>query len=492
MNIPEIDSDPLSSRRWTYRREKKSLVRIGIASGFSASFLLSLLLTYRPGPANEPISLLVPGLLLFILAMLTYFLAGSRRILLTSIVSYGHMLFVAVPAILVSLGRFELAPRLRISMMLVLLSAIMVVQVALFLVARTDIGYPGTKPKVNGSYQLIALVCAMISLCSSLLLGKTSLSSQIETLSLIAIILSSLVTFTRKSMGEAAPHATALMLITVQYAAFQFTGFGRLVLASYLLSIVVVMSWVTYTYWPKLAIIIVTAPALVVLSINRMAFIERTQGRKIGANEGIGSVFGPFQSGALIVQAAWDGRISPTHGESWLVSLLFWVPRSLWSQKPEGFGRAIVPITQPEQVSTTIFSDAAPYLAEFVWDFGLVGLWLGLVVVALVTVIDRIILTRVIDGDWTFREGGSVARFVMFAAISSMVLNYVWGGSFPFFSRTMTVAAGLFGIYWLVMNATRVSHTRARHRMISLGLDPGTRGTSSSDKHGSPVSVEAG
>lgn len=452
---------PTQSRPTAIHKRSDAAERFLIADVFMLLYLLALALAYSSDTISSQSALFWPGIVLGVLSLVTFFSAGSSHILMASVISYGHLLFVASAAVLIGIGQIELRSDLRPSVALALLSVFFFVQLLIFVVSRSVARIPSNLVAVSGNYQKVAVSLFATAFLMNTVWRGALLDTLLGPLTLVGIVMSSLVVATRPTTRDAIPHAIVLTILVLLYIFLQFEGFGRLILASYLFSIAVVVSWVRRSYLPKIATIVATVPGLVILIRDRVAYLESAQGRRITSDESASSVFGPFQSGAFILQASIDRVIKPTGGESLFTSLIFWVPRSLWPDKPVGFGRAIVSLTHPELLVSVVFSDAAPYLSEFVWDFGVGGLVLGLVVVFIISRIDRYVERVVLAADWSKSTRGTVLRFVCTASLVSMGLSYVWGGAFTFITRIATGIVILIMLFWLFGRITRRRSGRA-------------------------------
>ncbi len=433
------------------QRHRAALSRYLIADLFALAYCLVLGLTFENGPAAENLgSILGLGIVLGGLCLLTFFSAGSRRILFSSMISYGHLVFVASPAVMIGLGQVELRSDLRSSVAVLFLSFFFVIQLALFGCSRPLPKGGRGVGEVSGSVHVIAWLFFVPSIIASYLAQGSLIASFLAPMSLVGIVLVTLVVATRPSLKQSIFPLMSLALMMLIYATYQFDGFGRIVVASYLLAIAIVLSWTRESFLPKLIVAIVTIPGILLLSTIRIVLVERDEGRRINLDESLGSVFAPFQIGAFLLQSNMDGTIAPTMGRSIFTSALFWVPRSFWEAKPEGFGRAIVPFTNPQLVASQGHSDAAPYLAEFVWDFGVWGIVPTLVLLFAILKMDRFLGYALSSQEGVRHLPHSVPLITIWTVLLAMTLNLVWGGTFPYVSRTMTaiVVLMIFNRLW--------------------------------------------
>lgn len=421
--------------------------RILVAIGFAVAYLIAFEFSYQYNPtALNRSAFLWLGLILGAFCLITFISSGSRQIIFAPVLSYGHLVLVAAPAIYIGIGDGHLRSYLRPSSALLFMSLIFIVQIGLFVSSPSAAKSVSREFSVDGSLQNLAMTLLVIAFVANRMGG---LATAFETVALAAVVLSSLVTFTRPTIGRVALHGLCLLLIVAVFFLYQFDGFGRLEIASYFLSIGVIFSWIYNSYLPKAVTLVATMPAYFLLTMKRVDTVEQRYGIRVSENDTLDSVFGPFQSGAYILQQAMTGEISPTHGQSWLTTLLFWVPKTVWPEKAPGFGRAIVSLTQPHNVQVPHHSDAAPYLAEFVWDFGMLGLLLIPVLVWLISRTDRWIINDLLTVDRRQGRRNPALLAASLAAVAGMLINFGWGASFTFVSRTAIPALLLFGLYLL-------------------------------------------
>src|SRR5699024_8661264 len=121
----------------------------------------------------------------------------------------------------------------------------------------------------------------------------------------------------------------------VAYFSLVFTGFGRLVLVTVALIGAVAYTMRARTRLPKVLLVLLVPPAL----FGLVALRENTStGRAAKADDGLGSVTNPLVDAEHLRALGEAGALQFGHGDSFLATALFWVPRSLWPSKPEGFG----------------------------------------------------------------------------------------------------------------------------------------------------------
>ena len=183
----------------------------------------------------------------------------------------------------------------------------------------------------------------------------------------------------RRGIGFWRGGVAAVTLVVV--ATLVFNGFGRLQLGAFGLAIALAASAQFRGRAVKLAILIVSSPVMVYLAQERVAFTAGLNPNQSASVTGFSRSLALFPS--LAVSSACTSTASSLHYfDTLFASAVFWVPRGLWPGKPVGFGATLGDIFHPE-LQGTGFSDAALFQSEWVYSFGIVGLFLMIPVIGL-------------------------------------------------------------------------------------------------------------
>lgn len=407
--------------------------------------------------------LIPPAVIVFAFAIWGYLRQGGPLVNASALFCYSTALFVAFPAAYAGIFGSTRADSVGAGWLLICLSLGVALMAAVLIVspdvagaARTastavlpagvvpSMGRPLISPatglRLGGGLMGIALVLTPVDAAAWLRLPQS-----LGGLSILVLTL---------ALSESASGATRLLLLSAVlvtsalYYEFMFGSFGRLVLGSIVCAMAVIYSVRKTNYLPKVILLAGTAPALVYLAQQRLAFVKETWNYQAPPGEGIASVTGPFVSCAQIAAAYWNGVISPTFGSTLWATTVFWVPRSMWPGKPVGFGAEIVYITQPGNLDVPDFSDAATIVGELIWNLGLVFIVGGIVLLALaIRWLDQRL--QAISGPGA---SGAVTpvRILALAVVLGGIVNLVWGGVFTFTTRAvgMLVALALFHLVW--------------------------------------------
>lgn len=237
--------------------------------------------------------------------------------------------------------------------------------------------------------------------------------------------------------------------LVLVFALTVFTGYGRLNLVA--LGIVGTAVLTTMVRDRRIkAVVVVSSPAiLAVLALMRQRFGLATYGHAL---DGLGSVTQPMRDFGRLVEIQGQHGFSLAGGETFISTALFWIPRSVWPEKPIGFGSELTYVLNPDLVAVGQ-SYAALNQAEWYYNFA----WLG--VVAMVPVVGLVI--RLLDSVWLRAAVGldtaSALRFTIVALLVSDIPNLMWVGSFGYASRTFIRIFPLVVVLVLLLLGTSAS-----------------------------------
>ena len=403
----------------------------GAIIAFLSAALISL-------PVLELKDILLPAIVLSVVNILSFFYCGGFFVTASSVASYGIFMFVGYPAIYAALGFYDRPQTVSPNSFLVVITLGFLAQVMMI----SSLRGPKNEPKKDARPESTLMQgtdtrvfwLSFITFSLSVVLNVLGFSHIASGFSWTALIGAAVLTFCKGRKTIYMRGLLLLITIVVVETGFSFGGFGRLNLAVLAISVVVVASLGLRTLLVKIGTVVLTGPALMFLVNQRLAFLEDQRGISVNDSEGIGSVVGPFQSAAAIVDATTRGELSLDWGLTVVKAALIWIPRALWEDKPVGFGREIVAVTQPNLLGSSTFSDAGTFIGEAVWNFGTWG--------ALIFFVGMAILVRLLDRRLVLFAGQQLdfraaLTLMLTALLSATLLNLVWGSTSTVASRTL-------------------------------------------------------
>lgn len=234
----------------------------------------------------------------------------------------------------------------------------------------------------------------------------------------------------------------ALAGLFVVFFSTMFTEGGRLVLGSMAMSLALAAG----TRWrPRyLKVLAVLAIPVGVDVLARMRSVSRSDWASGYYETGFESVVWPQRRFFDVVQSVTHEGLPLGWGETFLNSLVVWVPRELWPNKPVGFGTELTLIYKPHLLQVG-HSEAALVHGEFVYNFGVAGiLALTLVCAWFVLALDRLLVRAQSFPVATLRQ--LLARAMLIIAVACL-LDFVWVGTFTYAERAGFAVASLFPFY---------------------------------------------
>lgn len=258
----------------------------------------------------------------------------------------------------------------------------------------------------------------------------------------------------------------ALLLSVYLHSYFQ--GGGRLVLASLGIAFAFLASSTLCISYAKVLVLVLAFPFIGYMGLiraqERVNVRASISGDVIQDGEGLGSVASPLQTFSRLIEAdtgtSGERPFPRLYGRTFLASSLVWVPRSIWTNKPAGFGLQLTEHFSPEYVRAG-HSMAALAYGEWYANFGFVGLIIALLVSALGL---RFLDTRMRLAQMQTRTFWWSFRIILIAIVVSGIPDYFWGGTFTFAARSglrVLVLSALFLPLWL---ATRLAPGRTMSR----------------------------
>lgn len=246
----------------------------------------------------------------------------------------------------------------------------------------------------------------------------------------------------------------------VSYLGAAFSLGGRINVAAMLLSVMIVVSMVRPSWIYKLTICAAIIPGLAWAGLHRatrgdgtMSFDSARHTFETGA--GLGSVLAPFKTLTDIVAQSQIFGLHPFY--EWLNQILFaaffWVPRSWWHEKPEGFGRLMVYELMPE-LAHTGHSMAASVYGELIFYSGVLG---PLFATGLIVFIMRLFF----HAKSFVEEERSKMKFyfiALYAYMQAQILTLVWGSLGGYSIRAFAAFIGfsfLFFCWYMVRKLAR-------------------------------------
>lgn len=272
-----------------------------------------------------------------------------------------------------------------------------------------------------------------------------------------------------------------LALLFAAFAAFFFTGGGRLVLGS----LAVALALVAGTRWTpaylKPTMVLSLPPALWLLATDRSA---RTEQFLHGYREtGLESVVWPQRVFFQMLESVTYHDFPLGGGSTFAAASVIWVPREVWPDKPVGFGTVLTALYKPHLLAVG-HSEAALVHGEFVYNFGWMGLIvLAVVVAGLVTVYERMLRTTYL------RAPDGLDDLAVQAIVITLVaglLDLVWVGTFTYASRAGFTCILLLLLY--VLGRIARSLRRPRTGDVPASHPPAAPRAARQGPHESPSS----
>ena len=231
-------------------------------------------------------------------------------------------------------------------------------------------------------------------------------------------------------------------LVVIVYWQTSFGGYGRLYLVALGLVALVLTSARTDARRVKALTLLALGPVLwLFVRLREQLGLER-----VGTEfDGLGSVVNPLRTFGDLIALGQVDRLPWGYGDTFLATLLFWVPRAMWPSKPAGFGSELTVLLKPD-LARFGHSMAAHSTGEWFYNFG----WFGLV--AMVPLLG--LGLRWLDNG--LREAASSPllgrrNLLYLFAVVMLVANapsLIWVGSFTFVARGVQQVAFPGLILW--------------------------------------------
>jgi hypothetical protein len=234
------------------------------------------------------------------------------------------------------------------------------------------------------------------------------------------------------------------------YFFYLFDGFGRIVLGSLALALLVILSHGDRRRYTKALVVLGGVPVMLFLAALRAGGAASDVD-----SDGFGSAVSPLSAFAELWQMNAIGVLPRGWGGTFFAAAVALVPRAFWPEKPVGFGYELVPYLAPELAGTG-HSVAALWYGEWLFNFGVVGMVAMIPVTGLfVSAIDRFLARASARPLTTPRALGSYVAGVLVAV---GLFDLVWVGGFTYMTRTgprlVVVALLVMATAWLTRRPT--------------------------------------
>lgn len=396
-------------------------------------------------------TVLIPALVVAVFSLYSFFVCGKQIVNASSVASYGVLMFVGFPAIYGALDLYESRKAYSDTSLTAVLILAFLFQGGLLLAANSKAS--GESPhEFRVQEEDTDRAMSQVLRFSILVFGLFLVSlfagvGAVATGSAWVVMLGGTVVAFWSTIKSTQFRGFALTIgAFVLQTGLSLGSFGRLNLAVLALSLVVIVSLRKKTWTIKTFTVVMTGPILVYLVSQRVSFLQEQRGSagQVSETEGLGSVVGPFHSAGTIAEAWFQGEISPVWGETLFNAAVTGVPRAVWPDKPVGFGREIVDVTQPWLLSSEGFSDAGTFIGESIWNF---GVWLApaylLGFIVLIRMLDKKIESSGVQGP---DFAGAVALMIV-ALLAGTLLNIIWGSFSTAAARSMIPLTLLISVW---------------------------------------------
>ncbi|MDI6101298.1 hypothetical protein QLQ12_22030 [Actinoplanes sp. NEAU-A12] len=232
------------------------------------------------------------------------------------------------------------------------------------------------------------------------------------------------------------------------YTQYFFTGFGRIVLASLGFTFLIVLSHRTRGRIVKLVVLVGAVPALTALAALRVALVAEMRN---GTQEnGFESIVHPLYQFARLLALEDAGSVPHAWGQTFWAAVVALVPRRMWPEKPVGLGADLVPVLRPGLIGTN-HSEVALYLGEWLFNFGIPGLFFVPSAGILLRILDRYLVSAASS---VLDRHDNLIRYTLASVAAAGVIDVLWAGSFSYASRTgshvviLLAVLLVFQVFW--------------------------------------------
>jgi hypothetical protein len=240
------------------------------------------------------------------------------------------------------------------------------------------------------------------------------------------------------------------------YFDYLFNEFGRIKLGALGFGLFVILAHGGRGRWAKSLVVLGSAPALI--------FLASIRANPVADQSGLGSMMSPLRDFGALLSLNDAGLLPKGLGHTFFASLVALVPRSMWADKPVGFGSELVPLLSPQLVGTG-HSSAALFFGEWVFNFGLPGLVVMVPIVGLaIRGIDALLVRQVAR---PIADRRALLRYLTATVVVVGMIDLMWVGTFTYMART--------GPRLLVLGVFVILFGIPVRRRAGLGLPSGTR-----------------
>ena len=334
--------------------------------------------------------------------------------------------------------------------------------------AEMNAGARQEVPRSPVNFQITALILVGISQIPPFRGLGIALANAVGVAGVMMLVLAAASRRVRMRWHGDAILVSLAVIVPIVWVQLEFEGGGRLTLAGLGIATLVAWSLVRPRRVQKIAVVLAIPLFLIFAGLNRL---EKDGARNSGSSgvltsgDGLSSMYGPLDTWTELVQVTPEeqahirGRSAgPRYGQTFVNSILLPIPRTLWEDKPKGFGAELTEILRPqllrEERIAPEHSMAALINGEFYVNFGLPGLvLLPFVVGWFLAVLDRLHARVSAKGLQTVDDWYHATILV---CLVSSLGDLFWVGTFTFVSRAGLSALAAWVVYRLTTRRGRV------------------------------------
>lgn len=285
-------------------------------------------------------------------------------------------------------------------------------------------------------YGLVALLLIAVFTISVMVLDLSTLKEAVFYFVLIFITVN--IAFKKESIGI----RKIILVFTLffLYYTFAFSGFGRINIATLLVTISMILQFKIKKKYLKSIVVLSFVPLIMIASLMR--------GGTVGdINSGLYSIISPFYRMGQIIQLYIDGNLGLSFGQTIYAALVVLIPRNIWPSKPWNFNRQITYIFAPQYISAG-HSEASVFMAELVYNFGILfSLVVSILIIGLVlSYLDKMFIFSFKRINWGIKN---IIIFTIISIASAGSMNLLWGGFSTYINRDGFRI--LFGLFFLLI-----------------------------------------